>query len=514
MTPAMRVTVDEAALGRIASLLALKVRPGDVVALHGDLGAGKTTFARALIRSLLGDQDAEVPSPTFSLCQTYQASRMAIAHFDLYRLSTAEEAEEIGFEEALARGLTLIEWPERLGDLLPEARIDIHLEGAERPDIRRLAITGHGGTAQRIARLNEIAAFLDGLADWKGARAVYLQGDASPRAYARLFVEDGTTAVLMDAPRQPDGPPIREGRSYSQIAHLAEDMRSFSAISAALRTAGVNAPAVLAEDLERGILLVEDMGDRVFGAELQRGAHQDELWRAAVDVLAHLRTVAVPERMPLRDGTSYSLPRRDRAAFEIEIELLLDWYWPAIKGAPPSSAIRAEFTRLWEPVIDRLLALPGGWFIRDYHSPNLLWLPERQGLQRVGVIDFQDALNEHPAFDLVSLLQDARVDVTPTLEAELFRHYCTQAAAADPAFDEAAFRVAYADFGAQRNTRLLGLWVRLLKRDGKPQYLQHLPRTWGYLDRNLQGRHLAQLRAWYEFHFTLPERRADILASG
>lgn len=514
MTSTMRVTVDEAALVRIASLLALKVRPGDVLALHGDLGAGKTTFARALIRSLLDDADAEVPSPTFSLCQTYHAPRMAIAHFDLYRLSAAEEAEEIGLDETLARGLTLIEWPERLGGLLPDTRIDIHLEETGTAETRHLSIAAQGDTGPRIARLQEIAAFLDGLDGWKDARAIYLQGDASPRAYARLFAEGGKTAVLMDAPRQPDGPPIRDGRSYSQIAHLAEDMRAFSAVSAALRAAGVNAPAVLAEDLDRGILLVEDMGDRVYGAELQRGAQQDALWRAAVDVLAHLRTVPVPKQMPLKDGSTYSLPRRDRAAFEIEIELLLDWYWPAIKGAPAPAEIRAEFASLWKPVIDRLLALPGGWFIRDYHSPNLLWLPERSGLERVGVIDFQDALNEHPAFDLVSLLQDARVDVAPALEGDLFKHYCTQASAADAAFDEAAFRIAYADFGAQRNTRLLGLWVRLLKRDGKPQYLQHLPRTWGYLDRNLQGRHLAQLRAWYEFHFTPPERRADILASG
>ena len=115
--------------------------------------------------------------------------------------------------------------------------------------------------------------------------------------------------------------------------------------------------------------------------------------------------------MPLPDGTTYTLPRRDRAAFEIEIELLLDWLWPALKGAPAPAAVRAEFGALWTPVLDRLLALPAGWFLRDYHSPNLIWLPERKGVARVGILDFQDALNESFAFDLVSLLQDARVDV-------------------------------------------------------------------------------------------------------
>jgi aminoglycoside/choline kinase family phosphotransferase len=161
-------------------------------------------------------------------------------------------------------------------------------------------------------------------------------------------------------------------------------------------------------------------------------------------------------------------------------------------------------------VIDRLLALPGGWFLRDYHSPNLVWMPERQGLARVGILDFQDALNEHFAFDLVSLLQDARVDVPEALERELLDYYCAHVAAQEPDFDRTEFAAAYAAFGAQRNTRLLGLWVRLLRRDGKPHYLQHYPRTWGYLARNLRYAAfdvtLAPLAAWYVRHFPESER--------
>ncbi len=187
-------------------------------------------------------------------------------------------------------------------------------------------------------------------------------------------------------------------------------------------------------------------------------------------------------RFPLPDGTSYRLPRRDRAAFEIEIELLLDWLWPELKGSPAPAAVRAEFQAVWRPILDRLLALPAGWFLRDFHSPNLIWLPEREGVARVGILDFQDALHEHFAFDLVSLLQDARVDVPEALERELFEHYCAQGASAGARTSTASdFAAAYADFGAQRNTRLLGLWARLLRRDGKPHYMQHMPRTWGYL---------------------------------
>jgi aminoglycoside/choline kinase family phosphotransferase len=328
-----------------------------------------------------------------------------------------------------------------------------------------------------------------------------LRGDASTRSYARL--SDGAgTVLLMDAPIQPDGPPIRDGLSYSRIARLAENMvRPFVAIGSMLRDAGLSAPRMEAFDLDRGLLLVEDLGNRGFASELAAGASQAELWRAAIDVLIRLRRVPVPARLPLPDGTGYTLPRRDRAAFEIELELLLDWHWPAVKGSPAPASVRDEFLALWSPVLDRLLTLPGGWFLRDYHSPNLIWLPQRAGVARVGIIDFQDALDEHASFDLVSLLQDARTFVPQELEKELFAYYCGEVSKHEPSFDQAAFAAAYADFGAQRNTRLLGLWLRLLLRDRKPQYVRLIPHTWGYLERNLRSPALADLAAWYDRHF-------------
>ena len=493
--------LDETGVVQLAELLALKLRRGNVIALRGEVGAGKTTLARALITALLGEVAAEVPSPTFSLAQTYATPRLSVTHFDFYRLASAEEAREVGFDEAIADGAAIVEWPDRIAELLPESRCEIELAQAGKGERRRLTLRGLGSGSQPVARIGELMAFLDRQERWRGARIAYLQGDASTRSYARLFAAHGT-AILMDAPIVPDGPPIRQGKSYSRIARLAENMvRPFAAIGAALRNAGLSAPAVQAFDLDKGILLIEDLGDRLFTSEVAAGTPQSELWRTAVDALVKLRTVPRPSSLPLPDGGAYALPRRDRAAFEIEIELMLDWYWPALKGGPPSPQVRAEFMDLWSPVITRLLALPAGWFLRDYHSPNLMWLPERQGVARVGILDFQDALAEHFAFDLVSLLQDARTSVSPDLESELFERYCAQAAVGERAFDRAAFAAAYADFGTQRNTRLLGLWLRLLKRDGKPQYLQNIPRTWGYLERNLRAPALAALAAWYDRHF-------------
>jgi aminoglycoside/choline kinase family phosphotransferase len=461
---------------------------------------------------MLRDESPEFPSPTFALQHTYSTPRLAVAHFDFYRLSGIEEARELGLEEALDAGAVVVEWPERALALLPADRIEIVLAETAAPDRRLVTVRGLGAAAARVVRIAEIGAFLDAQSDWMGARIAYLQGDASTRAYARLS-RDGRTALLMDASRQPDGPPIRDGKSYSQLACLAEDMvRPFVAIGAVLREAGLSAPAVLAVDLDAGLALVEDLDDRLYGREVAAGASQAELWRAAVDALVHLRRVPVPQALPLPDGSSVRLPRRDRAAFEIEVELLLDWLWPELKGGPAPEAVRADFRTIWTPVIDRLLALPGGWFLRDYHSPNLVWMPERKGVARVGILDFQDALNEHFAFDLVSLLQDARVDVPEALERACFDDYCTQVAAREPDFDRERFATAYADFGAQRNTRLLGLWARLLRRDGKPHYLQHYPRTWGYLARNLRHVSLAPLAAWYERHFSDSERVRPLVA--
>jgi aminoglycoside/choline kinase family phosphotransferase len=222
----------------------------------------------------------------------------------------------------------------------------------------------------------------------------------------------------------------------------------------------------------------------------------EELWQAAVDALIAVRDVRVPDSVPAYDGE----------ALGIEVELLLDWYWPALKGEPAPTSVRAEFLELWRPLFERLARQPQALVLRDYHSPNLIWLPERSGVQRVGIIDFQDAQRGSAAYDLASLLQDARVDVPASLEQELFEAYCNRLAGAAPGFDRSEFRFAYSALGAQRNTKILGIFVRLAHRDGKRQYLAHLPRIWGYLARNLTHVSLAPLGTWYEKHFPVTVR--------
>jgi N-acetylmuramate 1-kinase len=494
--PALKIkNASESALTGLAEALAPCLRPGDFIGLEGDLGAGKTTFACALIRALLASPGEEVPSPTFALVQPYESARFPIRHFDFYRLTDPSEASELGLDEALSSGVAIAEWPERLGARLPADRLDIRFDDGDAADSRHIVLTGQGSWTPRVQRFTAAQRFI-AENGWEGARQSYVNGDASPRAYVRL-ARPGSTTLLMDWPKTPDGPPIRAGLSYSRIAHRAADVRPFVVLAEALRAAGLAVPAIYASDLAQGFLLIEDFGDEVFTRLAGEGVDMLPLYRLAVDALLRLRRVPPPAAMPF-DGGVYRLPPYDRAALSIETELLLEWFLPAVRGTETPDAVSDAFAELWGAQFDWLLAQPSGWVLRDYHSPNLVLRDSHEGLDKLGILDFQDALLGPPAYDLVALLQDARLDLPATIEPELLAYYCQKAAAQEPGFDEAAFLRAYRLLGAQRNTKILGLFARLARRDGKRAYLQHMPRVARYLASDLQHCDLAALKSWYE----------------
>ncbi|MEE8309796.1 MAG: tRNA (adenosine(37)-N6)-threonylcarbamoyltransferase complex ATPase subunit type 1 TsaE, partial [Hyphomicrobium sp.] len=262
--------VSQPQLVRLAEEIAFAARPGDLIALCGGLGAGKTTLARALISALQGGAREEVPSPTFTLVQTYATPRMTVAHFDLYRLNNPSELQELGLDHALQPGLALIEWPERAHEALPDSRLVVLLEDESgkstiaESGTRCITLTGHGDWGQRLERLVAMHAMIRNAGmGGEDCALRYLQGDASVRRYARLTCSNRSGAILMDWPPQPDGPPIRGQLPYSRIAHLAENVRPFVAVANALRAAGLSAPEIYAQDLDRGLLLLEDFGDRI-----------------------------------------------------------------------------------------------------------------------------------------------------------------------------------------------------------------------------------------------------------
>lgn len=256
-------------------------------------------------------------------------------------------------------------------------------------------------------------------------------------------------------------------------------------------------------DLDAGFLITEDFGTASF-VDGTPPAPMPERYHAAADLLAKLHHDTLPETLPLAPQLDYAIPAFDTDAMLIEIGLMLEWYLPdrdVQLGAP----LRAAFVAMWRELLARPVLARRTWMLRDYHSPNLIWLDDHEDIARVGVIDFQDTVLGPPAYDLVSLAQDARIDVPDTLEIALLSRYAKARREADPAFDAAAFVESYAIMSAQRNTRLLGTFARLNRRDGKPQYLKHQPRIWTYLNRSLAHPALADLGAWYEAHVPPPQ---------
>jgi tRNA threonylcarbamoyl adenosine modification protein YjeE len=487
----------EAATVALAAFVAEWIRPGDLIALSGDLGAAKTTFARALIRRLTGDPALEAPSPTFTLMQTYEGPGYPIVHADFYRIRHPDELFNLGWEEAIEGALTLVEWPDRAGDLLDPDRLEIafELDAAKGANYRRAILTGYGAWAARLARTRGTATILEH-SGWSEAKRTFMQGDASVRAYEKLVKPSGETAILMIAPQRPDGPILRYGKPYGAIAKLADDIRAFIAMDGALRAQGFSAPRIIAHSVADGLAILEDIGAQYIA---DADGPNPVRYAEAVSLLAELHGRALPRELPVDDGV-YAIPVYDAEAMLIEVEQLLDWYAPHIAKAAPASGARAQFHALWREALTPILAEPITWTLRDFHSVNLHWLAERDGLKRLGLVDFQDSVLGPPAYDLASLLQDARVDISDEMELRLMAHYARRRASADAAFDAGAFAAAYAVMGAQRATKILGIFARLDKRDGKPQYLAHLPRIERYLAKSLSHSLLQPIKLWYQAH--------------
>ncbi len=277
---------------------------------------------------------------------------------------------------------------------------------------------------------------------------------------------------------------------YDRVAHRAVDVGPFIAVDQALRDAGFSAPEIFAADAGVGLLLLEDLGSEPVARD---GAAIPDRYRAGVEVLAALHATPRTDKL----ANAYRLPPYDKAALTVELTQFVEWYPTHVTGAPLAKRASEEFDAIWSALFARIENAEHNWVLRDYHSPNLLWLGERSGLGRIGLLDFQDALFGPSAYDVASLLQDARVDVSPALEAELFAHYVALRRRAGR-FDEGLFREAYAILAAQRAMKIAGAFVRLETSGGKPFYLKHLSRVEGYLQRALTHPVLSALSLWYE----------------
>jgi aminoglycoside/choline kinase family phosphotransferase len=328
----------------------------------------------------------------------------------------------------------------------------------------------------RAARDLQIAAFLKS-AGWGAAERGLLAGDASFRRYDRLKL-GGRAAVLMDAP-----PPMENVGPFLNIARLLHGL-------------GFSTPAVLAEDREHGLLLLEDLGDDTYTRLLRKGHDEQALYELATDALIEVR-----RRVPA-DATA-ALPAFDTSRCLREVSLVLDWYWPAVKGSDAPADARAEFEQAWRSVLPNLWVAGQTITLFDFHVDNLLLLPDRAGFKACGLLDFQDAIGGPVPFDLASLLEDVRRNVSPALAAAMIDRYL----AGNPELNRADFLTAYAASAAQRNTRIVGTFARLLRRDSKPAYQGYMPRVWELLEQDIAHPAMAPVAAWFARHLPKTDRR-------
>lgn len=303
---------------------------------------------------------------------------------------------------------------------------------------------------------------------WGAAERHPLAGDASFRRYVRLR-RGADRAMLMDAP-----PPEEDVRPFVRVAQLLERL-------------GLSAPRVLAADEAAGLLLLEDLGDETYTRVLASGGDETALYTLATDLLIDLHRRF---DLSMADG----VPPYDDEKLLDEAALLVDWYLPAIRGEATSPALRAEYLDRWQETFSIARSAPDTLVLRDYHVDNLMLLDGREGVAACGLLDFQDAVIGPRSYDLVSLLEDARRDVPQDMAAAMIARYCD----AFPALDRDAFHASYAVMGAQRSAKIVGIFTRLDRRDGKPVYLEHIPRVWRWLEADLAHPVLYDLRGWFD----------------
>lgn len=326
-----------------------------------------------------------------------------------------------------------------------------------------------------------------GYQDWSRS---HLTGDASTRAYEVLRKENKDDLILMNAPAMPDGPPIKDGKPYSQIAHLAEDIRAYVAMTHMLKGGGLRVPEIKACNLTEGLLVIEHLGSD--GIVTAARTPIDDRYHVAMETLAMIH--AQPWKPDIQFGYNdrYVLHKFDQGAIMVELDLLLQWYVEHQRGHPVSQGERDGFEEIWCSLVPHITGSEQTVMLRDYHSPNIIWKADAAGADRTALIDFQDALIGPTAYDVASIAQDARVDVAESLENALVDHYLAQR----PAIDGAAFKAIYAILAAQRATKILGIFVRLSQRDQKHAYLAHLPRVEAYLSRSLRHPVLTRYKQW------------------
>lgn len=457
---------DAALTSAFARALAPELQAGDTILLEGPVGAGKSHFARALVRARLKNPAEDVPSPTFTLIQTYE-SDPPIWHADLYRLNDTTEVDELGLTEATAEAIVLIEWPDLMPQVHDALRLRIYHESD--PELRRIELIGNPDSWHRAHRAAQRAAFVHHHG-WADADVIFLAGDASARRYFRL-TDNTCTAVLMDAD--------------------PTSLLSYLKMTAWLDERGFDVPEVFAVDIDHGLALIEDFGDAQIARVIKDQPDlASPIYNRIAAMLARLASFPPAPGIAILDGQ----------AMAEQVGLFAEYYPEAVSANSDAVAAASRIA----PTIVQLYAehcskLPLVTSLRDFHAENLILTPDN----RLGILDFQDAVAAHPAYDLVSALHDARRSLPDSVEETAITRFLSETG-----FDAGHFRAAFAVLGAQRNLRIMGIFTRLCIRDGKPRYLTFMPHVWALIQREASHPALSELA---ELIAHIPAPTADVI---
>lgn len=331
-----------------------------------------------------------------------------------------------------------------------------------------------------------------------------LPGDASTRRYERLTTPNGTRLMLMDqAPAAESqicdpswSPEQRKAKGWNAVARLsAGKIEAFVAVATHLKSLGLSAPDIIALDAAKGLAVIEDFGDDLFAHVIQQGADEARLYRAAIEALVVLHEAKVPEVLHGPAG-DWPLLTYDQTALQGGADLFIEWLPKLVPSLSFGDEAVAQWQAVWAPITAKGEAQASVMAHRDYHAENLIRLSGKTGAASVGLIDFQDAVKAHPSWDLHSLLQDARRDVSPALEAAMLEHYFSLR----PHVDRDDFMHNYTALAALNEARILGIFARLVARDAKPKYAAFMPRMWRHLNANLQHPALKDVARWMDTH--------------
>ncbi len=456
---------------------------GDLLALNGEIGSGKTTLTKHLINYLTATRIDEINSPTYNLCQTYSNEDLIISHYDFYRLDYLQEIEELDINDSIKNNFTIIEWANKFSSILPKDHIEIQIDN--KSDKREYKILFHGEYAKKIAGHKNRLSFLSN-SNLNIKKITNMRGDASKRKYYR--VNDGTeNFVLMDA--------LEDSINKTTTSKTITDFIIFRQY---LEDIGLRVPKIYEFDIQKQLILEEDLGLTTYDELYSKLSFQD-LINPAIEsllILVHSNYKNINDL----DGKAFEPQNFDEKVFINESKIFIDYYWPYVKNSICPEEEKYEFLSIIEKIYSDL-STDKTLVLRDYHSPNLHYLQNEKGHKKCALIDFQDALLGHPLYDLVSLAQDARFTISEDQERYIVDTFEDKFLFNDFQLSKSSFNEQYKILAIQRSLKILGIFARLSLLEGKNNYIIHMPRVLDYIRRSMDCSLLNNLTHWLKINF-------------